>query len=230
MALTISMSQSSGAADEDGQVSDPLEGMNRAFYQFNDKLDIWILKPVAQAYNDYTPSPVRKGVSNFFGNLESPMVVTNDLLQGKVRQGVQDTMRFVFNSTFGIAGLLDVATPMQLERHEEDFGQTLGVWGVGEGWYLVLPFLGPATARDLPKLVVDTYLDPVYYMDDDEARWATYVVRTVNLRAQLLGASKVLEVGALDPYAFTRDAYLQRRLSQVYDGNPPEPEFYDEGF
>lgn len=230
MAAALAAGQAQATSSDGDAVSDPLERVNRVIYQFNDKLDIWVMKPVAQAYNDYMPRPVRTGVSNFFENLSSPMVVVNDVLQGKIQQGVQDTVRFGFNSTLGIAGIIDIATPMNLEAHDEDFGQTLGYWGVGEGWYLVLPLFGPSTIRDTAGLVVDTFVDPVYYLEDDEARLGLLVGRAIDLRAKLLGASKVLEVGALDPYEFTRSAFLQRRTNQIYDGNPPEPEFYQEDF
>lgn len=208
--------------------NDPLEPINRVTYRFNDTVDRWFLKPVAKGYNQVVPSPARAGVTNFFANLETPMVMVNSLLQGKVTNSITDLSRFVFNSTLGLGGLIDIATPMGLTRHDEDFGQTLGAWGVGPGWYIVLPLLGPSTARDAIGRGVDRYMDPVAQHNEPRERNAFTGLRVVDTRARLLAASRVLEVGALDPYAFTRDAYLQRRNGLVYDGNPPEIDFFED--
>ncbi|HKK14435.1 MAG TPA: VacJ family lipoprotein [Gammaproteobacteria bacterium] len=203
--------------------NDPLEPVNRAVYKFNDTVDRALIKPVAQGYKKAVPQPVRTGVGNFFDNLKAPVVVVNDLLQGKVAQGGMDTSRFIWNSTVGLAGLIDVATPMGLEQHDEDFGQTFGAWGIGEGWYLVLPLLGPSTVRDAAGLPPAWVMDPVYRTSDMALRNGAVVLRTVNTRARLLGASNVLQTAALDPYLYTREAYRQYRWNRIYDGNPPPP-------
>jgi len=203
---------------------DPFESYNRAMFSFNDTLDENIVKPVAAAYKDYVPSPVRSGISNFFNNLGDILVVLNDLLQGKFAQAGHDTLRFFVNTTFGLFGLFDVATYMELPKHHEDFGQTLAVWGVNDGPYLVLPFLGPSTLRDTAGLVVDAQADPIYEISDSEARLGTIALKAVDTRADLLGASKILDQAAFDRYAFLRDAYLQRRKHLIHDGNPPQDE------
>ena len=203
---------------------DPFESYNRAMFSFNDTLDENIIKPVAAAYKDYVPSPVQSGISNFFGNLGDILVVLNDLLQGKFAQARDDTLRVFVNSVFGLFGLFDVASHMELPKHHEDFGQTLGVWGVSDGPYLVLPFLGPSTVRDTAGLLVDSTADPIYNISDSDARLATIALKAVDTRADLLGASKVLDQAAFDRYAFLRDAYLQRRKHLIYDGKPPQDE------
>jgi phospholipid-binding lipoprotein MlaA len=201
---------------------DPFEGFNRAMYTFNEKLDDWVMKPVAKGYRAVLPAPARTGVTNFFNNLKEPVVAVNNLLQGKVTDGVSDLLRFVYNSTFGLAGLFDVATEFGLPRHDEDFGQTLAKWGVGDGPYLVLPFFGPSNARDAPALVVDWYSHPATYIDDSATRWSLTALWAVDKRAQLLDASDILEKAAgEDRYVFLRELYRQRRRNQVYDGNPP---------
>ncbi len=202
---------------------DPFEGFNRAMYTFNDKLDVYILKPVAKGYRAVTPIPVRKSISNFFSNLHDPMVMLNNLLQGKPGQAASDLSRFLTNSTVGIYGLFDVATKIGLQKHNEDFGQTLAVWGVGDGPYLVLPFFGPSNLRDGPALIVDWETYPPNYMQDSGTRDKLFVVEAVDKRAQLLDATDILEQAAgRDPYVFVREAYRQRRRSLIYDGNPPQ--------
>lgn len=203
---------------------DPFESYNRAMFQFNDAVDRNVLKPVAAAYKDYVPSPVRSGISNFFSNIGDILVVLNDLLQGKFSQARDDSLRFFVNTVFGVFGIFDVATHMELPKHHEDFGQTLGAWGVSDGPYLVLPFLGPSSIRDTAGLLVDSQVDPIYDIRDTEARYTTIGLKAVDTRADLLGASKVLDQAAFDRYAFLRDAYLQRRKHLVYDGNPPQDE------
>lgn len=212
--------------------NDPLEPVNRVVYTFNDKVDRAVLKPVAKGYKRVVPGPVRTGVSNFFANLKQPVVIVNDLLQGQVVQTGSDTSRFIWNSTVGLAGVLDVATPMGLPAHDEDFGQTFGVWGFGEGWYLVLPFLGPSTARDALGLPPEWELDPLYRTRRIALRNSASALRIVSDRANLLGASRILETAALDPYLYTREAYRQYRWNQIYNGNPPPPpapDFDDDG-
>ena len=213
-----------GCASAPGQRAprDPLESINRKTYAFNDTLDRHVLKPVAKAYNDTVPEGVRRGVSNVFGNLGEPIVVANDILQLKIRQAAQDTARFLMNSTFGLLGWVDFVGRRGLPKHDEDLGQTLGYWGIGPGPYLVLPFLGPSTVRDGIGMFGDHRLSVYELLDNDTAYYGTYVVDAVHTRADLLGASNVLEAAALDRYTFLRDAYLQRRLNQVYDGHPPK--------
>lgn len=201
---------------------DPFESYNRAMFAFNNTIDENILKPVAAAYRDYVPEPIQSGISNFFSNLGDILVIINDLLQGKFAQARDDFFRFFVNTTFGVFGLFDVATYMDLPKHNEDFGQTLGVWGVSDGPYLVLPFLGASSLRDTAGLLVDAQADPVYNISDQQTRYATIALKAVDTRAELLGASKVLDKAAFDRYAFMRDAYLQRRKYLVHDGEPPQ--------
>ncbi len=203
--------------------NDPLEGMNRGVYKFNDVADKAVIKPIAGAYKAVLPSPVRSGVSNFFGNLNTFVSVINDLLQFKFDKAVEGAGRFVINSTFGIAGLIDVASMDGIEKRNEDFGQTLGYWGVGSGPYIVLPFLGPSNLRDTTGFVVDTLaFDPITYVDDPATRNSARALKYLDKRAQLLPGSDLLDEAALDPYAFMRDAYSQRRENQIHDGNAPE--------
>lgn len=226
-----------GCATVNGPVDerDPWEGFNRSIYKFNDAVDKAVLTPVAEAYQDVVPDPVDKGITNFFGNLGDVGVLLNDLLQLKLEQAASDFSRITFNTTFGLLGLFDVATPMGLPKHDEDFGQTLGYWGVGSGPYLVLPILGPSTLRDGLARPVDYIASPQQYaVSDTGAEWALAGVNAVDTRADLLGASRLIEQAALDPYVFMRDAYLQRRASQVQDGavteefDPLDDDFFDE--
>jgi len=206
--------------DEEPVYPDPLEGFNRAMYSFNDGVDKVLLRPVSTGYKAVVPQPARTGVSNFFNNLAYPIVIINTFLQGKFAQGAEDLQRFIYNSTFGLAGLLDVATPMGLTAHNEDFGQTLGYWGVGGGAYIVLPLLGPSTLRDTVGLIPDYYADALYHYDDVSTRNALIALRVIDRRSRLLTASRIVD-DQLDPYAFVRDAYLQRRESLVND-QPPQ--------
>lgn len=213
------------AADE---VADPLEEVNRAIYDFNEAADEVVLEPVATAYQNNVPQAVRTGVSNFFSNLSYPIVIVNNVLQGKVPQAVNDTGRFVINSTVGVLGIFDVASALDLEANDEDFGQTLGVWGVGDGIYLVLPLFGPSTLRDTVGLGVDYNLDILNYVSDVPTRNGLRAVKAVDVREGLLRAGRILDEAALDPYSFVREAYLQRRINLIYDGNPPEELLEDE--
>jgi len=210
-----------GCATSGGNPADPLEPLNRVVFGFNDTADNAVIKPVAKAYRAVLPGIVRTGVSNFFSNLEDVWVSVNDVLQGKFQQGVDDFGRFLFNSTFGIAGIFDFASELGFQKHNEDFGQTLGSWGVGSGAYLVLPFLGPSTIRDGFGLLLDTRADLVFYIDGVPVHNSLYGTRAIGNRANLLDASSVIEEAALDKYAFVRDAWLQRRRHLVYDGDPP---------
>lgn len=205
-----------------GDPRDPLEPMNRAIHGFNEGFDRMLLKPVAQAYSTVLPSFAQTGVRNFFSNLDDVTVLANDILQFKLEQGSRDFMRLAVNSTFGLFGLLDVAGEMGLQKHNEDFGQTLGRWGVGAGPYLVLPFLGPNDFRDTAGFLVDTeYTDLVRNHDDVSTRNPVLVLRVVSRRADLLDAKRAIDAAALDEYEFTRDLYLERRKSLVHDGKPP---------
>jgi len=210
---------------------DPLEGLNRGIYKFNDVADKAVVKPVAGAYKAVVPSPVRTGVNNFFDNLSTLTTMINNLLQFKFGKAVDDAGRFVINTTFGVAGLIDVASKDGVVKHNEDFGQTLGHWGVGPGPYLVLPFKGPSTLRDTGGAAVDfAFFDPIHYVDHVPTRNSMYLVKVIDTRSQYLPASDLLDEAALDPYAFMRDAYLQRRESQVEDGavSKRDNSFYDE--
>jgi len=205
--------------------NDPLEPLNRKIYGFNIAADKYVLRPVAVGYDKVTPEPVKIGVDNFFDNLFYPTTIVNDFLQGKVVQGGQDTGRFVSNTLFGFFGLVDVASKMGMPEHDEDFGQTLANWGVGDGWYLMLPLLGPSTNRDAVGRVGDYFTRPTNYMEwyGTEESIATNGVNLVETRAKYLSTDSLLQQ-QLDPYVFVRTAYLQRRQNLIYDGNPPEPD------
>ena len=207
---------------------DPLEPMNRSISRFNDVLDDNVLKPAATGYKENVPDLVQTGVRNVFNNLSDIWSTVNNGLQLKGRDTAESFARVVVNTTVGIYGLFDVASYLNLERHPEDFGQTLGYWGMPSGPYVVLPLFGPSSVRDgVSSLGVDMPNDPVKQIDHVPTRNATTVVRLVNKRASLLKASDMLEEASLDKYAFTRDAYFQYRRSQIYDGNPPDEDETD---
>lgn len=211
------------AQDAERNPADPFEGFNRGVQAFNDGVDNAVLKPVATTYRDVVPSFARTAVGNFFGNLGDGWSALNHLLQGKLEPALNMTLRMAVNSTFGLGGLLDIASEAGLERQSEDFGQTLGVWGVPSGPYLVLPLFGPSTIRDTAGRVVDMQSETSpRYTHDDATRNAAAVLNVIDTRAGLLGASRLLDDIAFDRYSFLRDAYLARRQNQVYDGNPPE--------
>ncbi len=210
---------------------DPFERYNRHMSEFNERVDRAVIKPVAQAYVDYVPSPVRDCVGNIFSNIGDVPNALNNLLQGKPREAVSDICRVVINTTVGVLGCFDVASKAGLDKSDEDFGQTLGRWGAGPGPYFVWPFLGPSTIRDSFGRVVGFYTDPVDYVESVRLRNSMYAVRFIDFRASLFPAERVIEGAALDKYLFIRDAYLQRRRNLIYDGNPPrerEPEDEDE--
>jgi phospholipid-binding lipoprotein MlaA len=211
-----------GCASTNGPKADPFEGMNRVTFKMNDAVDSAVLVPVAKAYKTVTPQFVRTGVNNVFSNVGDLPVALNNFLQGKVENGFTDIGRLLINSTFGILGLFDLATPMGLEKHNEDFGQTLGTWGVPSGPYLVIPFLGPSTLRDAAARPVDSFAGYSRYVKHVPTRNVASVVEIVDLRASFLSAGDTLDEAALDKYQFLRDAFLQRRLSQVYDGKVPQ--------
>ncbi|WP_432695679.1 MlaA family lipoprotein [Marinobacterium sp. YM272] len=215
-AMTMAASAPLGSAV--ASEADPWEGYNRAMFSFNEQVDKYALKPVAQGYRYIMPDIAETGVSNFFGNLGDVRSAVNSALQGKGDDALTSVARIVFNSTFGIAGFIDVATPMGLEKQREGFGQTLGVWGVGPGPYVVLPLLGPSTVRDTVGLVPDWNLSPSTYVDHVPTRNTLYGLALIDARAQLLEAEKIISG---DKYIFVRDAYLQRREYLIYDGEIP---------
>lgn len=201
---------------------DPWERWNRRVYKFNDKVDEAVLKPVATTYTKVVPEPVRRGVNNFFGNVSDVWSAVNNMLQGKFSNGLQDMVRVGTNTLFGLGGFLDVASEFGADRQGEDLGQTLGRWGMAPGPYVVWPVIGPSTLRDSIALPLDVQVSPALAMSSNAAKAATAGLQAVNQRANLLGASGMLNDIALDKYVFVRDAYLQRRRSLVYDGDPPE--------
>jgi len=206
---------------------DPYEKFNRYVFQFNDDIDKILLKPVAETYKTLVPQPIGKGITNIFGNLSDITVIANDLLQLKFKQATSDTGRLIINSTLGIFGFFDMATYTGLPKHYEDFGQTLGHWGLGNGPYLVLPFFGPSTVRDAWGRGGDIFLDPRFYyasaQDSNVRNFITFtnVLRAIDIRANLLKVEEFVDTAALDTYSYVRDAYLQQRNYMLYDGNPP---------
>jgi phospholipid-binding lipoprotein MlaA len=220
-ALAAALALALAGCASSGDPRDPLEGLNRGVQAFNDAVDENALQPAARLYKNVTPQVLRDMVRNFFNNLDDLFIGANNLLQGKPDRAASDWLRFAFNSTLGFFGTIDWASDMGLEKHNEDFGQTLARWGVGDGIYLVLPLLGPSTLRDTAALPVDWQGDPVQWHEPVDERNALTVTRTVARRADLLGVTSTLEEAALDRYVFLREAYLQRRRSLVYDGRPP---------
>jgi len=196
-----------------GQRLDPWESWNRKVFTFNEKLDANVLKPVATAYSELVPSPIRTGIDNFMGNIGDAWSTVNLLLQGRFKAGVEQGMRFAVNSTLGLAGVLDIATEAGLEKNSQDFGKTLGHWGMGTGAYIVWPVFGPSSVRDSLALPVDWQASPGVVFDDGSKKVGVSVLSAVNARANFLRAGQMLEGIALDKYTFYRDAYLQRRGS-----------------
>ena len=208
---------------------DPMESFNRQVFEFNEGLDKVVLKPLAQAYDKVVPVPVQECLSNGFSNLREPSNALNNLLQGKGSTAVSDVCRFAINTTVGLLGCFDVATRMGLEKSREDFGQTLAVWGVGNGPFLVLPLFGPSTIRDTAGIGVESVLDVNFWIENVSVRNTIFAVRTISFRHELLKTDDLISGAALDRYTFIRDGYLQRRRNLVYDGNPPrEKDPYDE--
>ena len=205
---------------------DPFEGFNRSMYSFNDTLDRAILKPVAKGYKAVVPAPGQKMVHNFFSNIDDVFVTGNDLLQLKGKKAAADFTRVWVNTIFGLFGLFDVAH--NLEKNNEDFGQTLGYWGVSSGPYLVLPFLGPSSIRDGTGVAVDSYFGVIENLDDVAVRNTLYATSKIDLRVQLLDTEKIIEGTTMDRYSFIRDAYLMHRQSLVYDGDPPRIKYDDD--
>ena len=213
------------ASTAEGDPRDPFEGWNRGVYKFNEKFDDVLARPVAETYQDFVPRELRDRVRSFFGNLADPFIGVNNLLQGKLSEGVEDWARFFFNTTIGLLGIHDVATELGFEKHNEDFGQTFGRWGAGPGPYLILPILGSSNVRDGLGTALDIYADPMGEVRPIDARNSLIVLRGTQVRADLLDASRILQEAALDKYVFQRDAYLQRRRSLVYDGRAPRERF-----
>jgi phospholipid-binding lipoprotein MlaA len=209
------------ATTSNGEVNDdPIEPANRVFFDVSETLDKHLMKPIAEAYVEVTPTAVRTSVTNFFDNLTYLNVILNDFLQGKFNQGLTDILRFTYNSIFGIGGLFDVSTDIGMPKNDEDFGQTLAHWGFDKGAYLYIPLMGPNTVRDSTDYVPSTLLNPFYYISS-AVLWPVSAINIVNTRANLLEASDLRDEAAVDPYAFTREAYLQQREYKIYDGNPP---------
>lgn len=222
MALVVLLALLLGGCASNGDPRDPLEPMNRSIHRFNEKVDEVALKPIAKGYVAVLPSPIRTGVRNVFSNVGDVRVFANNVLQLKLEAATSDFLRVAFNTTFGLLGVLDVASEMGLTKHNEDFGQTLGHWGLGSGPYVVLPLLGPSNVRDTAGFVVDTtYTDLVSELDPAGSRNAAVALRIINARADLLSAKNAIDTAALDGYEFTRDYYLERRRAQVHDGTPP---------
>jgi phospholipid-binding lipoprotein MlaA len=229
---------SSPSAEESGEAPvraeyDPLEPLNRSMYALNDVVDRYTLKPIARGYKAVMPEFARRGVTNFSRNLATPRSALNNFLQGKPGPGFTDLGRFVINSTFGIAGLIDIASAEGIPEYDEDFGQTLAVWGFPEGPYLFIPILGPNTLLDAASIPVDIYSDLLIHYDNSSVRDKVYGLRLIDLRMRLLTADTLLE-DSKDPYLTLRESYLQNRRFQVYDGNPPsteeEEDLFDEFF
>lgn len=200
---------------------DPWQPYNRAVFRFNTDFDNAFLKPAAKAWQAITPEPVDRSVTNFFANLTEVSSAVNNALQFKLGRASTSVGRFAVNSTAGIGGLFDVASNLGLQRYKEDFGQTLGVWGIGNGPFVMLPLLGPSTLRDATGRVGDGFIDPTYMVDEEVVMWGLTGLELVDRRADLLVAGEILDEAALDPYSALRDAYLQRRRALLYDGNPP---------
>jgi len=215
--MTCLITLMTGCASVDNR--DPLEGFNRGVYKFNDVSDKAVFKPIAGAYKAVLPTPVRSGVNNFFSNLKTFVTAINQVLQFKFNKAAESAGRFVINSTVGVAGLFDVASKQGIPQYKEDFGQTLGFWGVGNGAYLVLPFFGPSSLRDGAGLITESMtIEPLGYVDDPRTRNILLGTKFIDTRASFLPGSDLLDEAALDPYTFMRDAYLQRRANQVADG------------
>jgi phospholipid-binding lipoprotein MlaA len=202
---------------------DPFEPMNRAVFAFNEKADDYVIKPLAKGYRFILPTFAQTGVTNFFGNINELITAANNLLQGDPERASNDIGRFLINTSIGVFGLFDVATDLGIDRNKEDFGQTLGVWGVPSGPYVVLPFFGPSSARDAVGFFVDINSDIVLSSNKltSDQKLTSTVLRVVNERARLLDATKLLDDAAFDKYSFIRDGYLQRRRNQIHNGNPP---------
>lgn len=228
LAISLLLLLQACATVKNADVRDPWESMNRSVYNFNEVLDNIAIQPAAKAYNAVLPSPVRTGIHNFVGNLGDVWTLANTALQLKLQASAETFMRITVNTVFGLGGVLDVATEMRLEKRKEDFGQTLGYWGVKPGPYVVLPILGPSTVRDALATPIDMQGDVTQQFNDQATRSVLTVTRILDVRAGLLESLDVIKAAALDPYSFVRDAYLQKRENDVHDGNPPARFDYSE--
>lgn len=209
---------------------DPWEKMNRGLYNFNDAVDSVTLKPIAKGYKKVLPEPIRNGITKFGRNLGAPRNSLNNFLQGKPARGFSEIARFVVNTTVGIGGLFDVASASGVEAYPEDFGQTAAVWGMPSGPYVMVPFMGPQTLRDLALMPADIELDVLHHVDESSVRDRLWVLRTIDLRHRVLALEDLLQ-DSKDPYVTLRESYLQNRTFEIYDGNPPieeDDDFYDE--
>lgn len=216
------------AAPEDRSPADPWEPLNRRIHAFNNNVDRISFKPLARGYEALFPAPMRRGINNFSRNLLGPLFIINNFLQGKVQRGFSETGRFLANSTWGILGFVDVGKDLGMVTYREDFGQTLATWGVPDGPYVVVPILGPRTLRDATMIPLNFAADPTFWIQDDVTRWSLYLVRAVDVRAQLFAAEALME-DSYDRYLTVRESYLQNRRFLIFDGNPPEDEdFYDD--
>jgi phospholipid-binding lipoprotein MlaA len=223
LSLIAALSLSACASSMDGEVADPIEGVNRSIFKFNDVVDEAVLKPVAKGYRAAVPQTARTGVRNFLHNLKSPTIIANDILQGNFKGACDDTTRMMANTLLGFGGLVDVADMGGVKYREEDFGQTLGHWGMGHGFYLVLPLMGPSSGRDTAGLLVDSYVDPVRLWltntDNEEWYYGKVALAAVDKREELLDVLEDLKKNSIDYYAATRSAYIQRREALVNDAN-----------
>jgi phospholipid-binding lipoprotein MlaA len=224
LSIVLVLGGCASISQEQRDPDDPLEGINRPVYNFNEGLDRVALKPVSSAYTGHIPQVVRTSVSHFYANIQYMDTVVNSFLQGKTKQGFSDLTRFGLNSTVGVLGLFDVATPLGLEQHREDFGQTLAVWHAGDGAYMVYPLLGPSSVRDTGGIAVSLLTNPIVYAAPIVAI-PLGILQVIDLRARNAGFVRFRDEAALDPYVFTRESYLQHRQYEIYDGNPPRPTF-----
>ena len=225
--LTVFLSACTSIPPEQRTAADPWEPMNRTLYQVNTSIDKVTTKPLARGYQKILPSPVRTGVSNFFRNLTTPRSALNNFLQGKPKRGFSEFGRFLFNSTLGVGGLFDIASAGGMEEYPEDFGQTAARWGVPDGPYIMLPFLGPKTLRDAVLMPADMLAHPMSHYENTSVRDKLLVLQIIDLRQSILTAEKFLE-DSKDPYITLRESYLQNRQYEVYDGDPPDDDFYED--
>lgn len=225
--LSIALSACTTVPAGQRAANDPWEPMNRTLYQVNTSIDKVTTKPLARGYQKIIPSPIRTGVSNFFRNLTTPGSALNNFLQGKPKQGFSEFGRFLFNSSLGVGGLFDIASAGGMDEYREDFGQTAAVWGVPDGPYVMLPFLGPQTLRDAILMPVDALSHPLYHYENTSVRDKLMVLRIIDLRYNLLSVEKFLD-DSKDPYVTLRESYLQNRQFEIYDGDPPDDDFYED--
>jgi len=216
------------APKDERSPADPWEPMNRRIKAFNDTVDRYTFKPLAKGYQAIVPGKMQRGIHNFSTNLFAPLYIVNNLLQGKFRRSLSETGRFLANTIWGVGGFIDVGSDLGMETYREDFGQTLAVWGVPDGPYVVVPILGPRTLRDASMIPLNFAADPTYWIEEDSTRWSLYLVRAVDLRASLFSAEALIK-DSYDPYLTIRESYLQNRKYLIYDGEPPtDDDFYDD--